>query len=586
MSSAVSWDTETRGLSWWDPEEQAFLITWADANGEYWTEADDEEGVERFKQAVMDADVLIAHNAKYDIHQVRETIGFDMSALGKPIEDTELMSRVLYPEGQNKGARGGHSLKNLATLYLSVTAADPEDAIKERAKSLGMRTIKQTGAYHRVYQAFPEEMREYALADARYTYDLWAKWNERAASDAVYQIERELQPIITKAERIGIQTDQAQVQSFKIQFDKQAIALYDSLTGELGEAALLARSEWDDDEENADLAEALQKVGVPLHERTRTGKISTNKFALQEFEAQYPIIADLFEYRRMKRFLNTFISAVDGVEVVHPNFGQIGAWTGRMSSRSPNMQNWPKRAGKEVRGVFVPRPGMAFCVCDYESIEIRFLAYYLGDPTFRQMIADGHDAHAWMAAHIWHGEPADYAKGTAGEKRRSLAKNVLFAITYGAGRKRIAAMLRDAGEPCSLDDAGRIISMVKNTLPNYWHLTKHRIEPKIKEVGYVNTIVGRRNPVNRDKAYVGLNALIQGSAADIFKLGVIAVDKAVTPLGGYCLLFVHDEIVVEVPEENAEECLSRMQTAMCGAWDLNPPLSVEGSYTTRSYADA
>lgn len=590
--SAVAFDTETKGFAWWKREEQAFLVTWADATGEWWADLSEPDSaqVRRFIEAIKSADVVIGHNLKFDLHQIRATLDFDIEALDKRLEDTDLMSRVLYPEGQNKGSRGGHGLKNLAMVYLRVDAKDPEAAIKEMAKNLGMRTIRRVGAYYDVYRAYPNEMVTYAVADARYTFDLYDKWLSKATDDRVYQMERRVMPILIEAERVGIATDQARVQQFKHDFSAARDELYDRLLTEFGEKALTARKDWDDDwednEESENLAEALIKIGIPLHERTKTGKLSTRKFALQEFETDFPIITDLFEYRKLERFLSTFIGAVDGVDIVHPNFSQIGAWTGRMSSRSPNMQNWPKRAGKEVRSVFVPRPGMAFLVYDYEGIEERLLAYYLGDPGYRELAAH-YDPHAWLAAQIWGGEPEQYMKGTnLAITHRQPAKNIKYAITYGAGKKRVAAMLRDAGFPSSEDDAAEFISKVKAALPNYYHLTKHRIEPKIKSVGYVNTITGRRNPVNKDKAYVGLNALIQGSAADIFKLGVIAVNEAVSPLGGIPLLFVHDEIVVEVPLEHAEQAGALTEKALVGAWDLNPPLSVEGSIVTTNYGDA
>ena len=113
-----------------------------------------------------------------------------------------------------------------------------------------------------------------------------------------------------------------------------------------------------------------------------------------------------------------------------------------------------------------------------------------------------------------------------------------------------------------------------------------RLRKKIESVGYVNTIIGRKNPVNKDKAYVGLNALIQGSAADIMKQGLVNVDTAVRDLGGTALLVVHDEVVVEVPTEYAEECARRMEQALTSAYPLNPPLSVEGGVVHDNYANA
>lgn len=582
--NVVAFDTETKGLRWWDPNEQAFLLTWADERGEYHADLSDPAQVRMALDAMAAADVIVAHNLSFDIHQVRETLGVDLLE-GKVAHDTDLMSRVLHPEGQRKGERGGHGLKNLAKVFLSEDAGDPEEAIKEMAKAIGLRTIKQTGAYFEVWRAYPEVMEKYARMDARYTFDLYQKFASSMSDLAkVYELERQVAPIIINAERVGIKTDQAKVQEFKQRFTAEQHALQGRLTTALGNVrGLDHENEYINDDEI--LSEALLKAGVPLHETTPTGLLCTNKFALQEFERDFPVIADLFEYRRVTRFLNTYIGPTDGQEVLHPSFMQCGAWTGRLSCRSPNMQNWPKRAGKEVRSVLVPRDGCAFVVCDYEGIEERLLAYYLNDPGYRELSAT-RDPHAWMAAQIWGGAVEDYVKGSDKElTHRGPAKNIKFAITYGAGKRRVRAMLRDAGMPASEEDAAAIISKIKASLPNWWSLNK-RVKRKVETHGYVNTIYGRKNPVNKEKAYVGINALIQGSAADIMKLGLVATDAAVRPLGGVILLTVHDEVVVEVPIAHAAKALAVTTAALEGAYQLDPPLSVEGSITTTSYADA
>jgi DNA polymerase I len=577
----VAWDTETKGLRWFDPNEQAFLATWADEDGEYCADLSNPEEAARFREALESADVLVAHNAKFDTHQTRATLGIDVLSMKAKIHDTDLMSRVLYPEGQRKGERGGHGLKNLAKVYLRADADDPEEAIKEMAKQIGLRTIKQTGAYYQVWRAYPDVMERYALMDARYTFDIYQKFSS-SMSDLrrVYDLEMTVFPILVRAEALGIRTDQAQVAHFKKKFGDELEAVREYLTVELGEEAIGGEGSEDA------LTESLLAIGVPLTETTPTGKLATNKFALQPFEKDYPQIAALFELRRLERFLSTYIGPMDGREIIHPSFHQCGAWTGRMSCSSPNMQNWPKRAGKEVRSVLVPREGHSFVVCDYESIEVRLLAYYLGDQGFRDMIASGHDPHAWMATNIWGGSVTDFAKGGPNDKKRGLAKNILFAITYGAGKRRVAAMLRDAGFPSSEDDAKAIISKIKASLPNYYRLNQ-RIRNKIEAVGHVNTIIGRKNPVGKDKSYVGLNALIQGSAADIMKHGLINVDRAVAPLGGVPLLVVHDEVVVEVPTQHADECLARTEESLIAAsLNISPRLAVSGSVVHTSYADA
>jgi DNA polymerase-1 len=327
------------------------------------------------------------------------------------------------------------------------------------------------------------------------------------------------------------------------------------------------------------LIDALLGVGVPLYRKTPTGKLSTDKFALQEFEDDYPIIETLMEWRRLIKFLKTYLEPMRGREVVHTSFRQAEAWTGRMSSTRPNMQNLPKRAGAEVRAIIKARPGYKLVVCDYDSIEVRLLAWYLGNAQFRELISNGHDPHAWMAAQIYGGTAEDFRKDGPRNKERAVAKNSLFAITYGAGAPRIADMNK-----ISRDKAKSLISKIKGSLPGYYKL-QDRIRNKIEREGYVTTLFGRTQLVNRDKAYVGLNALIQGSAADIMKQGLVNVAYLTNRIDAHILLVVHDEIVVEVPEAHADTMLTGTVAAMECAYDLDPPLEVTGTIVD-NYAQA
>jgi DNA polymerase-1 len=576
MTKVIAFDTETRGLDWFRPECRAFLATWADEDGEYVADLSDEEQRALFLNALDEADTLVAHNFSFDAHHVREVTGVDLTTNGWELHDTDLMSRVLFPEGQRKGERGGHGLKNLATVWLRADAAHGEEEIEKLAEQIGTKLKGGDGAYYDVWRAFPDAMEYYAKLDARYTYDLYERfrteWTEE--SRRCYELEQRVLPILVNAERVGVALDREAVRALHHQYQEVQRSLRSALSEQLGEAALGGRGSEDA------LLDALGSLGVPLHRRTDSGKLSTNQFALQEFEDDFPVLAQLSEFRQANKFLSTYIEPMLDRETVHPSFRQCGAWTGRMSCTRPNMQNIPKRAGKEVRSMFVPREGHAFVVCDYESIEVRLLAWYLGDDGFRQLIADGHDPHAWMAANIHGGSPDDYRKGTDGQPLRDVAKNTLFAITYGAGAPRVADMNK-----ISKEQAKTLIRNIKGSLPGFHRLNK-RIRSKIEASGHVTTLFGRKQPVRPDKSYVGLNALIQGSAADIMKQGLVNVAEAVAPLGGIPLLVVHDEVVVEVPTERAQEALALTEAALVGAHDLNPPLAVTGSVVTTSYADA
>lgn len=590
----ISFDTETRGLDWWDPDHRAFLIAYADADGEYIAREGDTPALERFFDLARNADILIAHNLPFDVHMIRETWGVDLLSVRAELWDTEIMARVVLPRGQ-QGSPAAYRLKALGRMLLSDDAGDEEEAIAAMAKAIGLRTLRQTGAYHEVWRAYPDAMENYARQDVRLTYDLWDLMSDRLVSAPhlrrVMRLECAVAPILIRAEQRGIAVDRDRVRELL----RQEQAKAEAARAELEAAGIPAGGEGSE----AELVEALQRHGVPLYRTTRTGQLSTDRFALAEFRDQYPVIETLLRYRASEKLISTYLGPMQDREVIHTSFQSIGAWSGRMSSRRPNMQNVPRG---ELRSVLVPRPGYAFVVADFDAIEMRLLAYYVGSHEYRRLVAES-DPHAWMASKIHGGSPADYAKGGPNDDRRSAAKNSLFAICYGAGAPRITDMNGlDKGGRYTAGDwavrngykrvgdwryepARRLIASIKDSIPGFQRL-QDRIRQKIEREGHVRTLWGRVQPVNPDKAYVGLNALIQGSAADIMKQALINAADVLQDFDAHVLLVVHDEIVVEVKEDQAERARDVLVRAMTDAYDLDPPLEVTSSITTAHYGAA
>lgn len=566
----ISFDTETKGFDWFDGQV-AFLGSWADRDNEYVANLGTSDGATEYENALKAGDPLVAHNFSFDCHQTRETIDFDLLTSGKEFHDTELMARTAIPTGQG---RGSYKLKDLGTTYIDDTAKQNQENIEEMMKALGIKK-DEPGAYYQVWRAYPDIMEEYAKYDARLTYDLHTKFEAELGDDPSYQLEREVMPILTRAEQRGIRVDQDVVQRLKQEYEALERETHEPLAETLGEECLGGKGS------NDALIEKLLSLGVPLYRKSKkSGKLETNKWALQEFADDFPILNTLMDWRQYTKFLSTYIDPMDGREVVHTSFKQCEAWTGRMSSARPNMQNIPKRAGKEVREMFIPRDDHVFVVYDYESIEVRLLAYYMASESYRKLIREGMDPHAYMAACIHGGKMEDYEKGTDGQPLRDVAKHTMFAITYGAGAPRVADMNK-----ITKREAKELIRTIKKSLPGYYRLNK-RIRKKIEAVGYVNTAFGRKQVVDKEKSYVGLNSLIQGTGAQIMKKGTVAVDEAVRPLGAYPLLLVHDELLVETPIEVAEEVSRLMPGALTGVFDMDPPLAVEGGIVTTNYADA
>lgn len=572
----IAFDTETKGLDWFDENQRAFLGSWADANGEYHADLSKEAGRREFLDALKSADILVAHNMPFDVHQVRETLGYDIRTSGKVLHDTDLMARVAWPGGQD---RPSYRLKDLAEVYLDDDSKKDEEHIVKMGKSIGV-TLKgpnaDIGGFYDVWRAYPEVMEKYARTDARLTYDLHDILVDILEDHPSWELEKAVQPTLIKAESIGVRLDRERVKELDEEYARQ---------NEVSKQRLLAQGCPPNALEGKGSGEVMEKwltedMGIPLYRKTKEGKLQVNKFALAEFEEDYPVLEVLSDYKTTSKFLSTYTGPMKGRDVIHTSFGQSNAWTSRMSSYRPNMQNIPKRAGKEVREVFVPREDHAFVVSDYDSIEVRLLAHYLGKESYRSLIREGLDPHAWMAAQIHGGTPEDFSKDGPNDDKRSAAKNTLFAIVYGAGAPRVSDMNKITKE-----EARELIARIKGALPGY-HRLNGRIRKKVRVDGFVTTITGRKNPINPEKAYVGLNGLIQGSAAGIMKQGLINAQRSLEPLGGTPLLVVHDELLTEVPIENAEQAQQEQDKALVSAYDLDPPLEVTSSIVTTNYADA
>lgn len=604
----VAADTETRGIPWYDPECRAFLGTWADESGSYAAWEDDPAAVERFIEALEDADVIAFHNAPFDVHHIRERWGFDcLLHTNALIVDTDQLARVVLPERATKGDENGdrsshgYKLKQLSKALLGEDSDEGERVIAELAEQAGIK-LKSHGGYYKTGQAFPEQMEHYAKLDTELTRDLLPVLESKLdpRSERIWRLERKLQPILIEAEQLGVPVDQSKVEPLKRAWTERRDRAHEAVGKVLGKGVLGQLDDPGDKDSPDALREALLEHGVPLYRTTPSGQLATNKFALQEFEKDFPVIADLFEYRKASKFLATYIGPMDGRERVHPSFWQQGAWTGRMSCSRPNLQNLPVRGegSSELREMFVPEPGHCLVVSDFSQIELRLLAYYLHDDGFKAKIESGVDVFLELAGVL---------KTQGFDVDRSAAKNGAYAITYGAGGGRLTDMFgldpgpyfpedhpaivaarargRDWPKPGPQYAQGRALARtVKGWFPGYNALQK-RLREKVQQVGHVNTIMGRKQVVSPDKAYVAGNALVQGSAADIFKQAVINVAEAIRPLGARPVLFVHDEIASMCPLEHAEECRRLQDEAMEAAFDLSPALKVEGTICPNNYAE-
>ena len=397
-------------------------------------------------------------------------------------------------------------------------------------------------------------------------------------------VELPLCPVLAEMEQAGFRIDRGALVSFgetlSGRIDRSQGAIY-QLAGE---------------EFNINSTQQLGKVlfedlGLPPVKKTKTGW-STNAEVLEKLRGQHPIIEEILEYRQLTKLKSTYVDGLDKVigpdGRIHTSFQNTVTATGRLSSVEPNLQNIPVRTelGAELRKMFVAGPGMVLVDADYSQIELRLLSCMAGDQAMIDGFNSGEDIHTITASQVF-GVPQSEVTPLM---RRS-AKAVNFGIVYGIS-------------PFSLSqDIGVTVAQAKEYMDKYFqHYSGVRaymdgVVEQAKKDGYVSTLFGRRRWVPELKSSnfntrsfgerVALNAPIQGTAADIIKLAMIRVRNRLLAEGlrGRLVLQVHDELIVECPEEEAQAVCRLVKEEMEAVVQLPVPLVAETS-AGRSWADA
>ncbi|MBD5150092.1 MAG: DNA polymerase I [Oscillibacter sp.] len=330
------------------------------------------------------------------------------------------------------------------------------------------------------------------------------------------------------------------------------------------------------------LGEVLfEKLGMPAYKKTKTG-YSTNAEVLDKLRGQHPIVGEVLEYRQYAKLKSTY---VDGLLKVIPPDGRVRTSfqmtvtaTGRLSSTEPNLQNIPTRTelGSELRRMFTAEPGKVLVDADYSQIELRLLAHISGDQAMKEAFLSGEDFHTVTAAHVF-GVPIDQV--TANMRRA--AKAVNFGIVYGISAFSLS---QDLG--VSVAEAKEYMDAYFARFPGVKRYMDGVIE-KARTDGYVETMFHRRRALPEIKASnfntrsfgerVALNMPIQGAAADIIKLAMVRVFDRLKKenLQAKLIMQVHDELIVECPEDEAERVKALLTEEMEGVYDLAVPLTAD-----------
>ena len=388
-------------------------------------------------------------------------------------------------------------------------------------------------------------------------------------------IERPLADVLYRMEREGFLIDADVLDALGRSFRARAAELEQQVYMLAGETFNLKSPK--------QLSEVLfGKLGLPKPRKTTRGFATTGAEALEALAGDYPICAVILEYRKYQKLDSTYVGALirlrDEAGRVHSSFDQVATATGRISSNEPNLQNIPVRTdvGREIRAAFVARPGYLLVDADYSQIELRVLAHMSGDETMRSAFLSGQDVHARTAAEVY-GVPLSEVT----PQMRSAAKAVNFGIVYGISDYTLARNIS-----VSRQEARAFMDRYFARYPRVRAFMDEQVRLG-HERGYVSTLLGRRRYLpelssgNYNVRSFGercaMNSPIQGTAADIIKLAMIRVDDALQreKLRARLILQVHDELIVEAPEDEVERVCALLRECMEGVMELSVPLRID-----------
>ena len=388
------------------------------------------------------------------------------------------------------------------------------------------------------------------------------------------EIELPLARVLGDMEREGFLVDADALRALGEEFRAHIALLTDEIAALMGARINLNSPK--------QLGEMLfDKMGLPAPKKTQRG-YSTSAEVLENLAAGHEVCAKILEYRKYQKLESTYIDSLlnlqDAAGRIHSRFDQVATATGRISSAEPNLQNIPVRTelGRQIRRAFIARPGCVLVDADYSQIELRVLAHMSGDETMIEAFREGQDIHARTAAEVY-GVPLEQVT----HEMRSASKAVNFGIVYGISDFTLAKNIS-----VSRKEAREFIERYFERYPG----VKRYMDAAVaegREKGYVTTLMGRRRylpelaSANFNLRSFGercaMNSPIQGTAADIIKLAMIRVADALRK-GGYkarLILQVHDELIVEAPEDEQERVRALLKDCMEGVAALAVPLKTD-----------
>jgi DNA polymerase-1 len=500
----------------------------------------------------------LGHNIKYHQH-VLANHGIELRGIA---HDALLESYVIESHSR-------HDVESLASRHLG-------------AKPLSIDEVTGTGAQRISFeQVEVGRASAYAAEDADVTLQLHEVLYPQIAAEEklarVYgEIEMPVREVLFKMERAGVLIDARQLEAMSHELGQKMLDLESKAHKEAGQPFNLGSPK--------QIAEILfEKKGIPVVRKTPSGAPSTDEEVLEKLALDHPLARTLLDHREISKLKSTYTDKLPRMVNsrtgrVHTTYGQAIAVTGRLASNDPNLQNIPVRTpeGRRIREAFVAPPGRVIVSADYSQVELRIMAHISGDENLLRAFAAGEDIHRATAAEVFGRSLADVSP----EERR-YAKVINFGLIYGMSAFGLAQQL-------GLERA-TAQAYIASYFTRYPGVAKYMEDTRrsARDRGYVETVLGRRlwlpeiksaNPARRSGAErAAINAPMQGTAADLIKLAMIAVQGWLEreKLASKLIMQVHDELVLEVPDAELAHVKAEVPLLMSGVAELKVPLVVD-----------
>ncbi|WP_420599711.1 DNA polymerase I [Neptuniibacter sp.] len=501
----------------------------------------------------------VGQHLKYDMN-VLARYGIELQGIAF---DTMLESYVLNSTATR------HDMDSLADRYLGVKTIKFEEIAGKGKKQLTFNQIEMEQAAPYAAEDADITLRLHLAIDAQLS-------KEQTLSNVFQEIEKPLIPVLSRIERNGALVDAAMLGEQSIELAARMVELEREAYDLAGKEFNLASPK--------QLQQILfEELDIPVIKKTPKGAPSTAEDVLQELALEYPLPKLILEHRSLSKLKSTYTDKLPlminpETGRIHTSYHQAVTATGRLSSTDPNLQNIPVRTqeGRRIRHAFVAPEGYKIVAADYSQIELRIMAHLSQDKGLLDAFSKGEDIHRATAAEVFKVGLDE----VSADQRRS-AKAINFGLIYGMSAFGLAKQLGIARK-----DAAQYIEHYFETYPGVQHYMDD-IRTKAQEEGYVETLFGRRlylpeikakNAMRRQAAErTAINAPMQGTAADIIKRAMVAVDQWLpeSEFDVRMIMQVHDELVFEVREDQVDQFITEVKAQMAGAAELDVPLLVE-----------